>query len=68
MVSFAVQKLLSLPRFYLFVFISITLGDKLKKDIAAIYAKEYPVFSSKSFIVSSFTFLSLIHFIFVFGI
>ena len=70
MVSFAVQKLLSLTRFHFFVFISITLGDKLKKDIAAIYAKEYLVFSSKSFIVSSLTFLSLIHFkfIFVFGI
>ena len=70
MVSFAVQKLLSLTRFHFFVFISITLGDKLKKDIAAIYAKEYLVFSSKSFIVSSLTFLSLIHFkfIFVYGV
>ena len=42
MVSFAVQKLLSLTRFnlFIFVFISITLGDGSKKNIAAIYVKE----------------------------
>ena len=38
-VSFAVQKLLSLIRFHLFVFafISFALGDRSKKNIAAIY-------------------------------
>ena len=42
MVSFAVQKLLSLIRFHLLIFalISITLGDKSPKNTAAIYVKE----------------------------
>ena len=42
MVSFALQKLLSLIRFHLFilVFVSITVGDGSKKNIAAIYVKE----------------------------
>ena len=31
MVSFAVQKLLNLIRFHLFIFVFITLGDGLKK-------------------------------------
>ena len=37
-VSFAVQKLLNLIRshLFIFVFISIIMGDKLKKDIVAI--------------------------------
>ena len=41
MVSFAVQKLLSFIRshLFIFVFISITLGDGSKKDIAVIYVK-----------------------------
>ena len=43
MVSFAVQKLLSLIRTHLLIFalISITVGGGSKKDIAAIYVKEY---------------------------
>ena len=43
MVSFAVQKLLSLIRTHLLIFalISITGGVGSKKDIAAIYVKEY---------------------------
>ena len=46
MVSFAMQRLLSLIRFHLFifVFISITLGDGSKKDIAVIYVKEYSAY------------------------
>ena len=42
MVSFAVQSLLSLIRCHLFIFafVSITLGDRSKKNIAAIYVKE----------------------------
>ena len=41
-VAFAVQKLLSLIRSHLFIFafISFTLGDGSKKNIAAIYVKE----------------------------
>ena len=41
-VSFAVQKLLSLIRPYLFIFISITLGSEPKKEIfAVIFVREY---------------------------
>ena len=42
MVSFAVQKLLSLIRSHLFIFVFtfITLGGGSKKDIAVIYVKE----------------------------
>ena len=42
MVSFAVQKLLSLVRSHLFIFafISLTLGDEIQKDLAVIYGKE----------------------------
>ena len=41
-VSFTVQKLLSLIRSHLFIFafISFTLGDRSPKNIAAIYVKE----------------------------
>jgi len=72
-VSFAVQKLLSLIRahLFIFVFIFITLWGGFKNDIAEIYVKEcLPTFSSKSFILSSLTFRSLIHFefIFVYGV
>ena len=42
MVSFAVQKLLSLimSHLFTFVFISITVGDGIQKDITMIYVKE----------------------------
>ena len=70
MVSFAVQKLLSLTRshLFIFVFIFITLGGGSKKDLAVVYVKE--CFSSKSLIVSALTFWSLNHFefIFVYGV
>jgi len=54
MVSFAVQKLLSLIRSHLFtfVFIFIILGDG-SKDLAVIYIRVFCLFSSKSFIVSA---------------
>ena len=47
MVSFAVQKLLSLiiSHLFIFVFISITLGMWVKKGLAEIYVKECSVFS-----------------------
>ena len=69
MVSFAVQKLLSLIKSHLliFVFISITLGDKSKNILLQFMSKSVlPMFSSYSFIVSSLTFRSLIHFEFIF--
>ena len=42
MVSFAVQKLLSLIRsnLFTFVFISITLGDRFENNIMTIFVKE----------------------------
>ena len=41
-VSFAVQKLLSLIRAHLFIFISITLGSEPKKEIfGVIFVREY---------------------------
>ena len=76
MVSFAVQKLLSLFRSHLFtfVFISITLGGGLQEILLRFMSLSVlPMFSCKSFIVSSLTFRSLIHFefilcIFVYGV
>ena len=67
-VSFAVQKLLSLVRYHLFIFlfISITLGDRSKKILLQFMSKSVlPMFSSRSFIVSGLTFRSLIHFEFI---
>ena len=73
MVSFVVQKVLSLIRshLFIFVFISIILGDGLKKILLQFMSQSVlPMFSSKSFIVSGLTFRSLIHFeiIFVYGV
>ena len=70
MVSFAVQKLLTLIRshFFIFVFIFITLGDESEKILCH---SVLPMFSfNKSFIVSDLTFRSLIHFefLFVYGV
>ena len=67
-VSFAVQKLLNFFRFHLFifVFIFITLGGGSKNILLWFMSKSVlPVFFSKSFIVSSLTFRSLIHFEFI---
>ena len=60
MVSFAMQKLLSLINYFkiIFVYIFITLGGLSKKDIAEIYIRVFLLFSSKSFILSSLTFRS----------
>ena len=68
--SFAVQKLLSLISSYLFifVFIFITLRGCSKNILLQFMSKSVqPVFSSKSFTVSSLTFRSLIHFEFTFA-
>ena len=57
MVSFAVQKLLSLIRSHLFVFVSVSLGGRSKNRMLHFMSKSVlPVFSSKSFIVSGLTF------------
>ena len=73
MVSFSVQKLLTLIRSHLliFVFIYITLGNRSKKVLSWFMSKSVlPIFSSKSFIVPGLTCKSLIHFrfIFVYGV
>ena len=73
MISFAVQKLLSLIRcfLFLFVFIFIIIGGGLKKSLLQFMSVSVLLFfSSKSFIVSSLIFRSLIHFefIFVYGV
>ena len=68
-VSFAVQKLLSLIRSYLFifVFIFISLGGGSKKILLQFMSKcVQPMFSSKNFIVSGLTFWSFISFEFIF--
>ena len=69
MVSFAVQKLLSLIRSHLFIFafISFTLGDGPPKYFCYLCQK---VFFCRSFIIFCLTFRPLVHFefIFVYGV
>ena len=68
-VSFAVQKLLSLIRSHLFIylFISITLEGRSQRILLWFMSSSVlHMFSSKSFIVSGLTFRSLIHFEFIF--
>ena len=69
MASFAAWKIYVLirPHLFIFVCISITLGDESKKILLWFMLKSVlPMFSSSSFIVSSLTFRSLIHFEFIF--
>ena len=67
MVSFAVQKILSLIRSHLFIFafVSFALGDRSKQILLQIVSV-LPTFSSRSFMSFSLTFRSLIHFEFIF--
>ena len=72
-ISFAVQKLLSLVRsgLFTFVFISINLGGGSERILLwCISNSVLPIFSSKHFIVSTLIFKSLIYseFIFMYGI
>ena len=63
MLSFAVRKLLSLIRSYwfIFVFIVFILGGGSNDMLLRFTSKNVlPIFSSRSFIVSGFTFRSLI--------
>ena len=69
MVSFAMQKLSNIIRIHLFifVFISITLGDRSKNIVLLFMSKSVlPGFFFSSFRVSSLRFRSLIHFEFIF--
>ena len=65
MISFAMQKFLSLIRSRLFIFVSISFiwGDRLCQTI---YVSVLPMFSSRSFMVSGLAFRYLIHFEFIF--
>ena len=68
-VSIIVQKLLSLIRSHLFIFafISNIPGGGSKRILLWFMLESVlPMFSSRSFIVSGFTFRSLIHFEFIF--
>ena len=68
MVPFPVQKLLSLIRSHLFIFVFISpiLEDRLKKILLQCMSKSgLPMFAS-SFIVSTQKFRSFMHFVFVF--
>ena len=68
MVSFAVQELLSLIRFHLFIFafVSIILGVGSKKILLRFMSQVFCLFSSRSFIVSGLKLMSLIYFEFIF--
>ena len=71
MVSFAVQKFISLIRSYLFTFtfISFALGDWLEKTLLWFMSMNIlPVLSSRSFMISYLILQSLSHFIFVYGV
>ena len=67
MVSFSVQKILSLTRSHLLIFFTfITSGGGSKKILLWFMSKSVlHMFSSKSFIVSGLTLRSLIHFEFI---
>ena len=66
MVSFAVQKIISLIRSHLFIFIFITLGGGSKRSYSDLCQNTFLMFSSNSFTVFDLTFRSLIHFEFIF--
>ena len=67
-VSFAVQKLLSLIRSHLFIFVFtvITLRGGSEMLLSFMSESVWPVFSSKSFIVSGLISRPLIHYEFIF--
>ena len=70
MISFAVQKLLSLirPHMFILTFLSFALGDKSKNVLLRFVSKNIqPMFSSSSFMVFGLTFRSLVHYEFIFG-
>ena len=71
MVSFALPKFLTLLRSHLpiFAFIFFTLGRQIQKNIAMVYVRVFCLcfpLGKHSFMVSSLTLRSLIHFEFIF--
>ena len=67
-VSFAVQKLFSLIRSHLFIFVFTVItprGGSEKMLLLFMSESVWPMFSSRSLIVSSLIFRSLIHFEFI---
>ena len=69
MVSFALQKLVSLIRSYwfIFAFISVALEDWPEKTFVRLMSENVlPMFSSRSLIVAYLIFKSLSHFEFIF--
>ena len=69
MISFAMQKLLSLSRSHLFIFtfISFALGDPSKNILLRFMSENVlPIFSPRSFMVSCLVFWSLNHLEFIF--
>jgi len=69
LVSFAVQKLVSLIRshWFIFPFISVLLGDWPEKTFVRLMSENIlPVFSSRSWMVSCLIFKSFSHFEFIF--
>ena len=68
MVSFPMQKLLSLIRSYLFIFafMCFALGDWTKKKFVMIFISFLPMFSFRSFVVFILPFMSSNHFKFIF--
>ena len=70
MVNFAVWKLLGLIRSHLFIFafISFAFGEEIQKRNCCDSCQGLSCLFFSNFIVSSLTFRSLIHFIFVYGI
>ena len=69
MVSFAIQKLVSLilPHLFIFAYISIVLEDCSKKILVQFMAENaLPMFSFRNVTVSCFIFKSLSHFDFIF--
>uniref|UniRef100_A0A8W4FIX6 Uncharacterized protein n=1 Tax=Sus scrofa TaxID=9823 RepID=A0A8W4FIX6_PIG len=72
-ISFAAQKLLRLIKFHLFIFLFIVItlrGGSEKMLLSFMSERVWPMFSSKSFIVSGLISRSLIHleFISVYGV
>ena len=69
MVSFALQKLVSLIRshWFIFAFISVALGDSLENIFVRLMSESVlPMLSSRSLVVSCFIFRSFSHFGFIF--
>ena len=69
LVSFALQKLVSVVMFHLsiFIFISVALGDQPKKTLVQFMSESVlPMISSRSFMMLGLRFKSLSHFEFSF--